>query len=99
WPHLTVTGDSANRVVNVHFDAIATNGARLYVCEAPASTDVGGRFFDETVARMQQMTDEEAAAPGSSKRWGTSFYYADETKGVVDVVVKGEKGAFDIAYA
>jgi hypothetical protein len=99
WLHLTVTGDAANRVVNVRFDAVLTSGARTYVCEAPASTDVGNRFFDETVARMNQMNAEEAAAPGSSKKWGTSFYYADAAKGVVDVVVKGEKGAFDIAYA
>jgi hypothetical protein len=99
WLHLTVTADATGRVVNVHFDAITTGGARLYVAEAPASSDVGGRFYDETLARMQQMLDEEAKQPGSSKKWGTSFYYADVTKGVVDVVVKGEKGLFDIAYA
>ncbi|HZV03236.1 MAG TPA: hypothetical protein VFF73_41410 [Planctomycetota bacterium] len=99
WLHLTVTADATGQVVNVHFDAIATNGARLYVAEAPASTDVGGRFFDETCARMREMTAEEALQPGSSKPWGTSFYYSDVSKGVVDVVVKGTKGSFDIAYA
>jgi hypothetical protein len=99
WLHLTVTADSTGRVVNVHFDAITTSGARLFVAEAPASTDVGGRFFDETVSRMTEMNAEEAALPGSSKPWGTSFYYADPSKGVVDVVVKGTVGAFDIAYA
>jgi hypothetical protein len=99
WLHLTVTADSTGQIVNVHFDAIATSGARLYVAEAPASTDVGGRFFDETCARMREMTAEEAAQPGSSKPWGTSFYYSDVSKGVVDVVVKGTLGAFDIAYA
>lgn len=100
WLLLTVTAaDPSGRVVNVHFDAIANNGARLYVAEAPASTDLGGRFFDETTARMQEMIDEEAAQPGSSRDWGTSFYYADVAKGVVDVVVTGHKGQFDIAYA
>jgi hypothetical protein len=99
WLHLTVTADSTGKVVNVHFDAVTTSGARLYVAEAPASTDVGGRFYDETLARMQEMLDQEAAQPGSSKVWGLSYYYADTTKGVVDVVVKGVKGLFDIAYA
>jgi hypothetical protein len=99
WLHLTVTADASNTVVMVRFDAITTSGARLYVAEAPASTSVGGRFFDETTARMQEMLDAEAKQPGSSKHWGTSFYYADVAKGVVDVVVKGQGGLFDIAYA
>src|SRR5262249_46380479 len=54
WLRLTVTADSTGRVVNVHFDAITTSGARLFVAEAPASTDVGGRWFDETIARMEE---------------------------------------------
>ena len=41
----------------------------------------------------------EAVQPGSSKPWGTSFYYRDLTKGVVDVVVNGAKGSTVIAYA
>lgn len=98
WLRLTVTGDAANRVVNVHFDAVTNAGARLFVAEAPASTAVGGRFFDETVARMQEMLDEEAKSPGSSRKWGTNFYYASAQQGVVEVVVAGEKGSFDIAY-
>lgn len=99
WLHLTVTADSTGTIVNVHFDAITTSGARLFVAEAPASTDVGGRFFDETIARMEEMSAQEAAQPGSSKPWGTSFYYRDPAKGVVDVVVNGAKGAAVIAYA
>lgn len=99
WLHLTVTADATGKIVSVHFDAILTSGARIFVAEAPASTDVGGRFFDETTARMQEMLDAEARLPGSSKKWGTSFYYVDAAKGVVDVVVKGQGGAFDIAYA
>ena len=69
------------------------------MAEAPASTDVGGRFFDETIARMEEASTEEAAQPGSSKPWGTSFYYSDSSKGVVDVVVNGGKGSTVIAYA
>ncbi len=99
WLHLTVTADPTGTVVNVRFDAVVTSGARIFVAQAPASTDVGGRFFDETCARMNEMNAEEAAQPGSSKPWGTSFYYADPTTGVVDVVVKGTQGSFDIAYA
>ncbi len=98
WLHLTITGDAQNRVVNVHFDAITTSGARIFVAEAPASTAVGGRFFDETVMRMQDMLAAEARQPGSSRKWGTSFYYASDPLGLVEVVVEGEHGLFDIAY-
>jgi hypothetical protein len=98
WLHLTVTGEATNRVVLVHFDAITTSGQRLFVAEAPASTDVGGRFVDETLARMQEMLEEEAAQPGSSRPWQTEFYYDDPATGLVIVAVKGERGLFDIAY-
>jgi hypothetical protein len=66
WLHLTVTNGSTNRFVIVHFDTITTNGQRLFVAEAPASTDVGGRFLNETLTRMQEMLNQEAAKPGSS---------------------------------
>jgi hypothetical protein len=98
WLHLTVTGEPTNRVVLVHFDAITTSGQRLVVAEAPASTDVGGRFVDETLARMQEMLDEEAAQPGASRPWQTEFYYDDPATGLVIVSVKGEHGLFDVAY-
>ena len=70
---LTVTVRS-NRVVDVHFDGITTNNQRLFVAEAPASTDVGGRFLDETLKRMQEMLNQEAAQPGSSGKWQTGFF-------------------------
>jgi hypothetical protein len=99
WLHLTVTAqDATNRVVDVHFDAITTSGERLFVAEAPASTSIGGRFVDQTVTRMQEMLREEAAQPGSSRKWQTEFYYNDPETGVVVVVVQGERGLFDIAY-
>lgn len=98
WLRLTVTGEATNRVVIVHFDGITTSDQRLFVAEAPASTDVGGRFVDETLARMQEMLDEEAAHPGSSRKWQTEFYYDDPDTGVVVVAVKGEHGFFDVAY-
>jgi hypothetical protein len=98
WLHLTVTNGSTNRFVIVHFDTIATNGQRLFVAEAPASTDVGGRFLDETLTRMQEMLNQEAAKPGSSGKWQTEFYYDDPDKGVVVVAVTGEHGVFDVAY-
>ena len=93
WLHLTVTDGSTNRFVIVHFDAITTNGQRLFVAEAPASTDVGGRFLNETLTRMQE----------SSGKWQTEFYYDDPDKGVVVVAVTGDqgvfkKGVFDVAY-
>jgi hypothetical protein len=97
WLHLTVTVRS-NRVVDVHFDGITTNNQRLFVAEAPASTDVGGRFLDETLKRMQEMLNQEAAQPGSSGKWQTEFYYDDPDKGVIVVAVTGEQGAFDVAY-
>ncbi len=99
WLHLTVTAqDEMNRVVNVHFDAITISGERLFVAEAPASTDVGGRFIDQTVARMREMLDEEATQPGSSREWQTEFYYDDPDKGIVVVAAKGGRGLFDIVY-
>jgi hypothetical protein len=90
--------DETNRVGNVHFDAITISGERLFVAEAPASTDVGERFIDQTVARMREMLDEEATQPGSSREWQTEFYYDDPDKGIVVVAAKGERGLFDIAY-
>src|SRR2546425_10195914 len=62
---------------SVHFDALTTRGERFFVAEAPASTSVGGRFVDQTVTRMQEMLSEEAAQPGSSRKWQTEFYYDD----------------------
>ena len=99
WLLLTVTAhDPTNRVVDVHFDALTTRGERLFVAEAPASTSVGGRFVDQTVTRMQEMLSEEAAQPGSSRKWQTEFYYDDPETGVVVVMVQGERVLFDIAY-
>jgi hypothetical protein len=98
WLHLTVTNGSTNRFVNVHFDAITTAGQRLFVAEAPASTDVGGRFLSETLTRMQEMLSQEAAKQGSSGKWQTEFYYDSPDDGVVVVAVTGEQGLFDVAY-
>jgi hypothetical protein len=98
WLHLTVTNGSTNRYVNVHFDAITTDGQRLFVAEAPASTDVGGRFLNETLTRMREMLSQEAAKPGSSGKWETEFYYDSSEYGVVAVAVSGEQGRFDVAY-
>jgi hypothetical protein len=98
WLHLTVTGEADTPVVLVHFDAITTSSQRLFIAEAPASTDVGGRFVDETLARMQEMLDEEAAQPGSSRPWQTEFYYDDPKTGLIIVTLRGEHGVFDVAY-
>ena len=98
WLHLTVTDDATNRFVIVHFDGITTKGQRLFVAEAPASTDVGGRFLNEILTRMQEMLSQEEARPGSSGKWQTEFYYDDPDKGVVVVAVTGEHGIFDVAY-
>ena len=84
--------------MNVHFDAITTDGQRLFVAEAPASTDVGGRFLNETLTRMREMLSQEAAKPGSSGKWETEFYYDSSEYGVVAVAVSGEQGRFDVAY-
>jgi hypothetical protein len=98
WLHLTVSNGSTNRYVVVHFDAITITGQRLLVSQAPASTDVGGRFLDETLTRMKEMLNEEAAKPGSSGDFETSFPYEDAEYGVVDVVVTGKHANFDVAY-
>jgi hypothetical protein len=98
WLHLTVTNGSTERYVVVHFDAITVNGQRLFVAEGPASTDVGGRFLNESITRMQEMLNQEAAKPGSSTKWETEFYYDDPDTGVIVVAVAGELGIFDAAY-
>jgi hypothetical protein len=98
WLHLTVTNGAGNRFVIVHFDALTTNGQRLFVAEGPASTDVGGRFLDQSITRMQEMLSQEAAQSGSSGNWGTEFYYDDPDTGVIVVAVTGERGVFDAAY-
>jgi hypothetical protein len=98
WLHLTVTNGAGNRFVIVHFDALTTNGQRLFVAEGPASTDVGGRFLDQSITRMQEMLSQEAAQSGSSGNWGTEFYYNDPDTGVIVVAVTGERGVFDAAY-
>lgn len=98
WLHLTVTNGPTNRYVIVHFDAITTSGKRVFVAQAPASIDVGGRFLNETITRMQEMLNEEAAKPGSSGPWETSFPYEDPEYGVVTAVVNGQHGFFEVAY-
>jgi hypothetical protein len=98
WLHLTVTNGPANEYVTVHFDAITTNGQRVFVAQAPASLDVGGRFLNETITRMQEMLNEEAAKAGSSGPFETSFPYQDPEYGVVTAVVTGQQGVFEVAY-
>lgn len=103
WLRLTVTGDGrgesgADRVVFVHFDAVTGPTKRVFVAEAPASTDVGARFFDETVARMEEMLAEEGAQAGSSRPWRTDFFYDSADTGTVIVVVNGEEGRFEVEY-
>jgi hypothetical protein len=103
WLRLTVTGDGqgedgADRIVFVHFDAITLLGKRLFVAEAPASTAVGARFFDETVVRMEEMLAEEGSQASSSRPWRTEFYYDSADTGTVIVVVNGEEGRFEVEY-
>ncbi|MDQ2840983.1 MAG: hypothetical protein M3Y72_08095 [Acidobacteriota bacterium] len=98
WLHLTVTNGPANRYVIVHFDAIMTSGKRAFIAQAPASIDVGGRFLDQTLTRMKEMLNEEAAKPGSSQKFETSFPYEDSEYGVVIAAVTGGHGLFDVAY-
>jgi len=102
WLRLTVTGDGqgaygTDRVVLVHFDAV-TQAGRIFVAEAPASTELGARFFDETVARMEEMLAEEAASAGASRPWRTDFFYDSADTGTVIVVVNGEAGLFEVEY-
>jgi len=98
WLHLTVSNGETDRFVIVHFDGITTENQRVVVAEAPASTDVGGRFLEETLTRMQEMVTQEVAQPGSSGKWQTEFYYDDPQTGVVVVAVTGERGVFTVAY-
>ena len=98
WLHLTVTNGPTDKYVIVHFDAITTNGQRVFVAQAPASIDVGGRFLNETVTRMKEMLNAEAMKAGSSQDWETSFPYEDSEYGLVAAVVSGHHGLFEVAY-
>jgi hypothetical protein len=95
WLHLTVTNSANDEYVTVHFDAITINKRRVFVAEAPASIDVGGRFLDETLTRMQETL---RGAPGT---WTTEFPYQQSNSGVVTPSVTGDpalNGVFDVAY-
>lgn len=95
WLHLTVTNSANNQYVTVHFDAITTNNQRVFVAEAPASIDVGGRFLDETLTRMQETLG------GASGKWTTELPYQESNSGVITPSVTGDpalNGVFDVAY-
>lgn len=95
WLHLTVTNDPSGEYVTVHFDAITTSGQRVFISEAPASIDVGSRFLDETLTRMQETLN---GAPG---KWTSEFPYQASNTGVVTPSVAGDSalvGVFDVAY-
>jgi hypothetical protein len=95
WLHLTVTNSPNNQYVTVHFDAITTNNQRVFVAEAPASIDVGGRFLDETLTRMRETLG------GASGKWTTEFPYQASNSGVITPSVTGDpalNGVFDVAY-
>jgi hypothetical protein len=99
WLRLTVTPRLEDEMVDVGFEVITPEGARVPFARAPASV-VAGEQFQENVGRMvQNMLDAEAAEAGSARPFEVSFYYDDpEGGGVVSVIAQGRAGIFQIAY-
>lgn len=100
WLRLTVTPELAQQRVDVAFEVVTLDGRRLAFARAPASY-IAGDLFKQGVLRMvDNMLDQEDAAPGSSTAWTVPFHYDDpEGGGVVRVVAQGQGGVFRIAYA
>lgn len=100
WLRLTVTPRLADAVVDVGFEVIAPDGARVPFARAPASVVAGEQFQQNVIRMVDDMVAAEAAAPGSSRPFEVSFYYDDpEGGGVVSVIASGRAGIFRIAYA
>jgi hypothetical protein len=100
WLRLTVSPELDDNRVDVAFELATEDGRRLPVARAPASL-VGGEQFKQTVFRlMDTMTAQEELDPGSSSPFEAPYYYDDpQGGGVVEVIVRGEGGHFQVAYA
>lgn len=100
WLRLTVTPRLADELVDVGFEVISVDGARVPFARAPASVVAGEQFQQNVIRMVDDMLAAEAATPGSSRPFEVSFYYDDpEGGGVVSVIANGRNGIFSIAYA
>ena len=100
WLRLTVDPHLDQKFVDVGFEVVTLDGQRIAVAKAPASILAGAAFQELVLHNMGTMLDAEAATPGSSQPWDSTFYYDHpDGGGVVRVVAHGELGKFNIAYA
>jgi hypothetical protein len=100
WLRLTVTPQLDQNLVNVGFVVLAADGTRVPFAKAPASVMAGGTFQHLVDRQMINMTAQEKAQPGSSTSWQIPFYYDQPAGGgVVQVIARGDKGKFKVAYS
>lgn len=100
WLRLTVTPDIANKLVNVSFALATQSGELVQVAKAPASIYAGGAFQALVDQSITNMTNQEAAAPGSSTPYSIPFYYDEPAGGgVVQVIAQGYRGNTTVAYS
>ncbi len=100
WLRLTVDPHLDQEFVDVSFQVLTTDGKRIPVSKAPASTIAGDTFRSLTNRYVENMLAEEKAQPGSSTPWSVPFYYDDPNGGgVVQVIATSDHGAFEISYA
>jgi hypothetical protein len=101
WLRLTVTPHLTDKIVDVAFEVVATDGTtRVPVAKSPASVMAGGTFVGMVDRFLINQAAAEAVKPGSSPSWQVPFYYDQPTGGgVVQVIAKGGQGHSAIAYS
>jgi hypothetical protein len=100
WLRLTVTPQLDQKFVTVSFAVVGPDNSRIQFAKAPASIMAGSTFQHLVDRQMLNMMAQEKAQPGSSTPWSVPFYYDQpEGGGVVQVIVKGEKGKYRVAYS
>ncbi len=99
WLRLTVEPELENKLVNVGFEVVTTDGRRLALARAPASV-LAGDQFRQNVIRMHNNMTTAMERSGTAPRFEVPFYYDDPSGGgVVQVIARGDNGDFSIAYA
>lgn len=100
WLRLTVTPQLEHNLVNVGFVVLGTDGTRIPFAKAPASVMAGGTFQHLVDRQMINMAAQEKTKAGSSTAWQVPFYYDQPAGGgVVQVIARGDKGIYKVAYS
>lgn len=100
WLRLTVTPQIDDGRVDVAFEVVTLDGARVPFARAPASYVAGEQFRQNVFRMVDNMNAREAESPGSSTPFTVPFHYDDPAGGgVVRVIAEGRDGVFGIAYS